>query len=169
MAKPRKVHENRASGLRPQPRSRSRAGWFWFLVSAAYLAAIVWTSVAYAVENRATANSVAFAGPVAALRTTYVFHGRAGIRAYVQNRARAAGVDPKAAAWIVAHESGNRPSATGDGGDSRGLWQIDRVYHPEVSDDCAYDVECSTRWSLKRIRDGNINEWSTWKQKHGDR
>jgi hypothetical protein len=55
------------------------------------------------------------------------------------------------------------PGATGDGGESRGLWQINRIYHPEVSDQCAYNVECSTDWALQRIMDGNINEWSTWK------
>jgi hypothetical protein len=86
-----------------------------------------------------------------------------GVRSYVQNAARAAGVNPNAAEWIVAHESSHRPGVTGDGGESRGLWQISRIYHPEVSDRCAYDVKCSTAWSLRNILHGNINEWSTWR------
>ncbi len=86
-----------------------------------------------------------------------------GVRAYVQSAARSAGVNPNAAEWIVAHESSHRPEVTGDGGESRGLWQISRIYHPEVSDRCAYDVKCSTAWSLRNILHGNINEWSTWR------
>lgn len=147
-----------------RPGQRGRASrWFLLSLCAAYLLAIVWTSVAYAMENK-TAPRAALLSPLELpLRTVFTLRRRSDIRAYVQNQARASGVDPSAAAWIVAHESSIHPNATGDGGDSRGLWQINRVYHPEVSDRCAYDVQCSTRWSLERIRDGNINEWSTWK------
>jgi hypothetical protein len=81
----------------------------------------------------------------------------------VQSAARASGVNPHVAEWIVSHESRHHPEATGDGGESRGLWQINKAWHPEVSDACAYDVTCSTDWSLERIRAGYVDEWSTWK------
>ena len=59
--------------------------------------------------------------------------------------------NPQVADWIVTHESQHHPEATGDGGESRGLWQINKAWHPEVSDTCAYNIACSTDWSLERI------------------
>ena len=45
------------------------------------------------------------------------------------------------------------PHAKGDGEASRGLWQISKIYHPEVSDAMAFNVRSSTQWSLERIRE----------------
>jgi len=128
-----------------------------------YAVAIIWTSLGYAT------NGVA-GSPVSRSRSLLRWYPAASsvsdVPAYIQSAARAAGVDPSVAEWIVAHESQHHPDATGDGGESRGIWQINRLYHPEVSDDCAYDMECSTDWSLQRIRDGYVSEWSTWKYCH---
>jgi hypothetical protein len=85
------------------------------------------------------------------------------VRAYVQAQAMELGVNPKLALWIVKHESSFNPSAQGDGEASRGLWQISKIYHPEVSDAMAFDVASSTAWSLGRIRSGKVNEWSTYR------
>lgn len=85
------------------------------------------------------------------------------VKAYVQARAEQRGVDPQLALWIVKHESSFNPRAKGDGEASRGLWQISRVYHPEVSDDEAFSVRSSTEWSLGRIRAGKVNEWSSYR------
>jgi transglycosylase-like protein with SLT domain len=85
------------------------------------------------------------------------------VKAYVRTQAVKNGVDPQLALWIVKHESSFNPRARGDGDASRGLWQISRVYHPEVSDDKAYAVTSSTQWSLERIRDGKVNEWSSYR------
>lgn len=85
------------------------------------------------------------------------------VKAYVRSQAVKNGVDPQLALWIVKHESSFNPRATGDGDASRGLWQISRVYHPEVSDNQAYGVTSSTQWSLDRIRDGKVNEWSSYR------
>jgi hypothetical protein len=85
------------------------------------------------------------------------------VRAYVQTQAMAHGVNPQLALWIVKHESEFNPRAEGDGEASRGLWQISRIYHPEVSDAMAFNVASSTRWSLERIRSGKVNEWSTYR------
>jgi hypothetical protein len=85
------------------------------------------------------------------------------VKAYVQSEASEAGVDPKLALWIVKHESQFNPRAKGDGEASRGLWQISKIYHPEVSDADAFSVTSSTAWSLNRIKSGKANEWSTYR------
>jgi Transglycosylase SLT domain len=85
------------------------------------------------------------------------------VKAYVQTQATEYGVNPKLALWIVKHESEFNPRARGDGEASRGLWQISRIYHPEVSDAMAFNVASSTEWSLERIRSGKANEWSTYR------
>ena len=45
---------------------------------------------------------------------------------------------------------------------ARGVWQITRCYHPEVTDAQADDVEWSTAWALPRIADKKkcIKEWT---------
>jgi hypothetical protein len=85
------------------------------------------------------------------------------VKGYVQTQALQHGVDPKLALWIVKHESHFNPRAKGDGEASRGLWQISKIYHPEVSDAMAFNVASSTEWSLERIRSGKVNEWSTYR------
>jgi hypothetical protein len=133
----------------------------------AYVAAILWTSVAHAFGNRTTATAASVPSSSAPSPTGSKVasdpQGRLGIRAYIEGAAKTTGVDPQVAEWIVTHESSHHPEATGDGGDSRGLWQINKEWHPEVSDACAYNVTCSTDWSLERIHAGHVDEWSTWK------
>jgi hypothetical protein len=85
------------------------------------------------------------------------------VKAFVQTKALEYGVNPKLALWIVKHESQFDPRAKGDGEASRGLWQISKIYHPEVSDAMAFNVASSTEWSLERIRSGKVNEWSTYR------
>jgi transglycosylase-like protein with SLT domain len=85
------------------------------------------------------------------------------VKAYVRRQAEQQGVDPQLALWIVKHESSFNPRAKGDGESSRGLWQISKVYHPEVSDAQAFSVTSSTQWSLGRIRAGKVNEWSSYR------
>jgi len=140
---------------------KKKTNWFHKSVFAIYILAIVWTSLAYAVEHRVMASSVPFSA--VPLKAASAPERPLNVRAYVQSAAKAAGVNPRVAEWIVSHESTHRPEATGDHGESRGLWQINKDWHPEVSDSCAYDVTCSTNWSLERIRAGYSDEWSTWK------
>jgi len=85
------------------------------------------------------------------------------LKAYIQRQALEHGVSPRLALWIVKHESQFNPRAKGDGEASRGLWQISKIYHPEVSDAMAFNVRSSTQWSLERIRSGKANEWSTYR------
>jgi hypothetical protein len=85
------------------------------------------------------------------------------IRAYVRAESELMGVNPEISRFIVQHESQWNPNAKGDDFNSRGLWQISNIYHPEVSDACAYDVECSTKWALNKLLAGDQNEWSTYR------
>jgi hypothetical protein len=164
---------------------KSSIHWFHKILLAAYVLGIIWTSFTNAAEYRVSGAPIP--PSVAPLKVTFATHGRLNVRAtgagctrrrhstgfgasatcspqeYVQSASKAAGVNPRIAEWIVSHESRHRPEATGDGGESRGLWQINKVWHPEVSDACAYEVACSTDWSLERIRAGYVDEWSTWK------
>lgn len=50
---------------------------------------------------------------------------------------------------------GNEPEST-----DRGLWQINDHWHPEVTDECAYDRECSTLHALRISRNGR--DWGPW-------
>ena len=58
-------------------------------------------------------------------------------------------------------ESGLNPKALGDGFfKSRGVFQISKFYHPLVSDACAYDVECATKFAIEKINLGQQGLWS---------
>lgn len=83
------------------------------------------------------------------------------LKSYITAQAKAYGVNPTLAVWIVSHESQFDPTSKGDDGQSRGLWQISSIYHPEVTDACAFDIQCSTQWSLNWIVKGNVMQWST--------
>jgi hypothetical protein len=137
--------------------------WFHKILLAAYALAIVWTSFTHASEYKVPGSVIPSTVTPAMVIAFPAPRGPLAVRAYVQSAARASGVNPHVAEWIVSHESRHHPEATGDGGESRGLWQINKAWHPEVSDACAYDVTCSTDWSLERIRAGYVDEWSTWK------
>jgi hypothetical protein len=85
------------------------------------------------------------------------------VKTYVRLEAEQYGVDPSVAEFIVSHESQDGQNMRGDDGHSRGYWMIDADYHPEVTDQCADDLHCSTAWSLTQIKAGYVNWWSTWK------
>jgi hypothetical protein len=93
------------------------------------------------------------------------------VKDYVINEALKYGVNTSTADFIIKKESsycdnGKDYNVVGDDGNSRGCWQISKIYHPEVSDSCANNLECSTKWSLLRIKAGYANEWSTWKYRN---
>jgi Transglycosylase SLT domain len=114
-------------------------------------------------NSRRTQLAIQTRGPADPLKLQ---SGRANVqqvKAYVRTEAVEYGVDPFLALWIVKHESSFNPRAKGDGEASRGLWQISKIYHPEVSDAMAFNVASSTEWSLERIRSGKVNEWSTYR------
>jgi hypothetical protein len=72
------------------------------------------------------------------------------------------GINPSYSSCIVSHESQWDPTKPGDDGNSRGLWQISKVWHPEVSDAVANNALASTLWSLAWIKAGHAKQWSTY-------
>ena len=159
----RRLPPRKGLGRLKRAGSRKTSHWFHKIVITVYVLAIVWTTLGHAAGYAGAEGPVPVRVALLPVRAMIAPHGRLAVRAYVQSAAKDAGVNPRVADWIVTHESQHHPDATGDGGESRGLWQINKAWHPEVSDACAYDVTCSTRWSLERIRDGYVDEWSTWK------
>jgi len=86
---------------------------------------------------------------------------RDGIVSYIKQKSIENGVDYKVALTIVEKESRFNPDALGDNGKSRGLWQIHKPSHPDISDEQAFDVQWSTDWSMKQLAEGNCRIWST--------
>lgn len=66
----------------------------------------------------------------------------------------------------LAHcESRLNPAATNTNTDARkttdrGVFQINDYWHPEVSDECAFDTRCATEWTMSRINAGYQHEWT---------
>ncbi len=67
------------------------------------------------------------------------------------------------AVFIAGKESQWNVNALGDHDHSRGLFQISNIYHPEISDACAFDYKCATQFFLKQVLNGKVAEWSTFK------
>ena len=57
-------------------------------------------------------------------------------------------------------ESRLDPLAIGDQGNSRGLFQIHKKFHPEVSTLMAFNIEQSTAWTIDMINAGKQGQWS---------
>lgn len=101
------------------------------------------------------------------------------IRDYVLNEAKKAGVHVAKIDWMIEHESHYDPKRVGDEDivcfnkrspfykkptHARGIWQITRCWHPEVSDAQAEDVKWSTDWALAIImhsKNDCRSQWST--------
>jgi hypothetical protein len=42
----------------------------------------------------------------------------------------------------------------------RGVFQINNKFQKEVNDECAFNVECSTRWAVNEIKNGGLHQWA---------
>lgn len=78
---------------------------------------------------------------------------------------------PEARATAVAiawHESRGNTRALNDknntppGSRDRGLWQINDHWNPSVTDDCAFDPECSTAWAAAEYKARGWKAWATF-------
>jgi hypothetical protein len=75
-------------------------------------------------------------------------------------------VDPELAFRVAKCESNLNPKAIGtntDGSRDRGLYQINDKWHPDVTDDQAFDAEFSIRFFCKAIREGHLSWWDASK------
>ena len=53
------------------------------------------------------------------------------------------------------NDKGNNPEDSKD----RGLFQYNSYWQSQVSDECAYDLECSTKQTIKMIEAGKQHRW----------
>lgn len=83
------------------------------------------------------------------------------------------GVSKAKLEYIILGESGGNPFLTGDMNiickrtgkpvRSRGIIQISECYYPEISDECAYTVECALDKMILLIKDDKTckSQWTT--------
>lgn len=85
------------------------------------------------------------------------------IEAEIMRIAKEEGVDQELALRVAKCESSLDPKAVNtntDGNRDRGLYQINEKYHPEVTDELAFNVEYSTRFFCKAMKGGNLSWWN---------
>lgn len=81
----------------------------------------------------------------------------------IRTIAREYGVDEELAVRVAKAESSLDPLAINKNSPQsidRGLYQINSFYHPEVTDEQAFDVDFSTRFFCQAVKDGNLNWWN---------
>ncbi|MBN1325980.1 transglycosylase SLT domain-containing protein [Candidatus Falkowbacteria bacterium] len=61
---------------------------------------------------------------------------------------------------IIKCESSWRPDAINWSSRDYGLWQINLRHNPEVTKECALDIDCATKWAIEQIQSGNIWKWN---------
>ena len=87
------------------------------------------------------------------------------IAAYAQNAGFSGNALITAVAIALAESSGN-PQASGDGGNSYGLWQIDYKYHPEfgIPGPSWYDPQTNANmaYSVYVAAGNSFNPWSSY-------
>jgi hypothetical protein len=74
------------------------------------------------------------------------------------------GVPEEIALKVAECESGFNPNAkhvNPSGSIDRGLFQWNDRWHPEISDQCAYDPVCSTEKFCEAFNMGNISWWNS--------
>ena len=86
-----------------------------------------------------------------------------GIKERIQFYADKYGVSAEVMEKVVSCESGYDPHALGDFSKSRGLVQIHSTYHPQITDEMAFDVDFSLDFLAKNLKAGNGNLWSCYR------
>ena len=83
------------------------------------------------------------------------------IKQYIESSFDNAGLDSDKALAVANCESHFDPKATHtntNGSTDGGVWQINSIH--KLSDDCRYDVRCSTQWVIEKVK--NEGNWSAW-------
>lgn len=81
-------------------------------------------------------------------------------------------VDPDLAVRVAKCESSLQPFAirkNTDGSVDRGLYQWNSKWHPEITDQCAFNPDCATRQFCKAVKENHLDWWKSskncWKVK----
>lgn len=83
---------------------------------------------------------------------------------YAEQKSLRAGVSPDVVKTVINCESGWNVTALGDHGHSRGLVQIHDLYHPDVSDEEAYDPIFAIDFLIEKLQLGKGNLWSCYRK-----
>ncbi len=89
------------------------------------------------------------------------------IEEIIKYTAQQENVDPDLAVRVAECESKLNPSAiyiNQDGSRDRGIFQINDKYHPEVTDEQAFDPVFSTKFFCKAFKEGHLSWWNATKQ-----
>lgn len=81
----------------------------------------------------------------------------------IRKIAKEEGVDPELAVKVARCESSLNPTAlnmNATGSRDRGIFQINDKWHPEVTDDEAFNVEFSTKFFCTAMKGGNLSWWN---------
>ena len=90
---------------------------------------------------------------------------------YARKVAREKQISEELFITILLRESGANPKAIGDidrpwrGCRSRGLFQVNSCYWPEVTDECAFSPSCNINWASDRFREGRVELFTSWNKK----
>jgi len=85
------------------------------------------------------------------------------IKERIRDVAKDMSVDPDVAVRVAKCESGLDPQAVhknADGSLDRGLFQWNDKWHPEITDEIAFDVEKSTTAFCEAVKNNNLSWWS---------
>jgi len=94
--------------------------------------------------------------------------GKVGtVESRVRKVAGSMGVDPDLAISVARCESGLDPQAVGvnkDGSKDRGLFQWNNKWHPEVTNEIAFNIEKATEEFCKAVKQGKLGWWDSSKK-----
>lgn len=87
------------------------------------------------------------------------------MREWVLDEVKAAGINPELIDCLIKNESGWDANARyvnwhNKQGVDRGLVMINDYWHPDVTNECAYNYKCATKWMINKIKkDKNVSAW----------
>jgi len=86
----------------------------------------------------------------------------------IREVAKSEGVDADLAVRVAEAESTLQPMAynlNDNGSYDRGIFQWNSLHHPEITDDCAFTVDCAARAFCKAVKEGHLSWWDASKEK----
>lgn len=95
------------------------------------------------------------------------YSGDGTTEALIRRIAKDAGVDPDLAVRVAECESGLDSKAVHinpDGSKDRGLFQINDKWHPNVSDEAAFNPITATQFFCRAVKGGNLKWWDLSKK-----
>jgi soluble lytic murein transglycosylase-like protein len=92
------------------------------------------------------------------------FKADKSIKTIIDTYSKKYSVESKLLADVIDCESSYNIYALGDGGHSRGLAQIHDEFHPEVSDEQAYDPEFAVEFLARYISEGKGSQWTCYRK-----